>query len=178
MIAALDGTCVEQFDAAKFPLANTTVRQAIGDLPALQAGERSVSDPLHFARDHQPIVLERLRHIQQDGGSRADLPSHLQLRCHKDRVSSFSDVYGRMKWDGVAPTLTTGCTDVTRGRFAHPQQDRAITLREAALLQTFPDNYRFHGNASEIARQIGNAVPVKMVEAILPTLKTLIGQMK
>lgn len=78
-----------------------------------------------------------------------------------------------MRWDDVAPTLTTGCNDLTKGRYAHPEQDRAITLREAALLQTFPANYRFHGNAEQIARQIGNAVPVKMVEAIVPLLSPI-----
>ena len=76
-----------------------------------------------------------------------------------------------MKWEDVAPTLTTGCTDITRGRFAHPEDDRAITLREAARLQTFPDNYKFDGNPSKIATQIGNAVPMKLVEALAPALR-------
>jgi len=79
-----------------------------------------------------------------------------------------------MRWDEVAPTLTTRCTDVTRGRFAHPEQDRAITLREAALLQTFPQNYLFAGNRRQIAAQIGNAVPVGMVEALVPVLRDAI----
>jgi DNA (cytosine-5)-methyltransferase 1 len=80
-----------------------------------------------------------------------------------------------MAWDDVAPTLTTGCTDVTRGRFAHPEDDRAITLREAALLQTFPTSYQFSGNASQIATQIGNAVPVGLVLSLSPTLKSIIA---
>jgi DNA (cytosine-5)-methyltransferase 1 len=79
-----------------------------------------------------------------------------------------------MAWDEVAPTLTTGCTDVTRGRFAHPEDDRAITLREAALLQTFPPSYRFTGNGSEVAIQIGNAVPVRLISALAPVFKSLI----
>jgi hypothetical protein len=79
-----------------------------------------------------------------------------------------------MSWDDVAPTLTTGCDDITRGRFAHPEQDRAITLREAALLQTFPKKYRFAGNKSEIARQIGNAVPVAMVKALVPVIRRVL----
>lgn len=169
MIATRDETRLSEFETADFSAARCTVKDAIGGLPVLVAGERS-DDPLHFARHHQAIVLERLRHISVNGGSRADLPAHLELRCHQGRPTSYSDVYGRMSWTGVAPTLTTGCTDVTRGRFAHPEQDRAITLREAALLQTFPPDYRFDGNAAEIARQIGNAVPVTMVEAILPAL--------
>ena len=71
-----------------------------------------------------------------------------------------------MKWDDVAPTLTTGCTDITRGRFAHPEQNRGITLREAARLQSFPDSYMFLGNAGQIATQIGNAVPPEMMKTI------------
>jgi len=80
-----------------------------------------------------------------------------------------------MRWDDVAPTLTTGCDDLTRGRFAHPEQDRAITLREAALLQTFPKRYRFTGNRRQVARQIGNAVPVAMVEGLVPVIKKAIS---
>lgn len=173
MIAARTKAALSEFQQANFSAPRSTVREAIADLPALASGERCNRDPLHFARDHRPIVIQRLEHIPHDGGSRADLPKHLQLRCHEGRATSYSDVYGRMCWDQVAPTLTTGCTDVTRGRFAHPDQDRAISLREAALLQTFPKKYRFHGNASEVARQIGNAVPVTMVEAMLPTLEKI-----
>lgn len=152
-----------------------TVRQAIGMLSPLQSGERDLHDPLHFARKHQPIVLKRLQHIPKDGGSRLSLPPELELACHKGRKNDFPDVYGRMKWDDVAPTLTTGCTDVTKGRFAHPRDNRAITLREAALLQSFPPNYRFHGNSGQIARQIGNAVPVNMIRTLAPSLKNCLS---
>jgi DNA (cytosine-5)-methyltransferase 1 len=164
------------FSKYEFPRELTTVRQAIGHLIPIKSGERYVPDSLHYARKHSPLVLKRLASISANGGSRSELPANLQLACHVDRKNSYSDVYGRMLWDSVAPTLTTGCTDVTRGRFAHPDQDRAITLREAALLQTFPPSYVFKGNASEIARQIGNAVPVKMVEAILPVLRRIVSQ--
>lgn len=174
MVAARSEAALKQFEEAALASARMTVREAISHLPALQSGEYFERDTLHFARTHQYIVLERLRHISKDGGSRSDLPESLELACHKGRPTSFSDVYGRMRWDDVAPTLTTGCTDVTRGRYAHPEQDRAITLREAALLQTFPPDYRFHGNAAQIARQIGNAVPVRMLEALMPVIKTMI----
>jgi len=147
-----------------------SVVEAIGSLPHLAAGEHDPDDPLHFARCHHPIAIERLRRIPKDGGSRSALPEHLELRCHKGRAGDFPDVYGRMKWDDVAPTLTTGCTDLTKGRFAHPTDDRAITLREAALLQSFPATYRFFGNAGQIARQIGNAVPVAMVRTMARSL--------
>lgn len=141
------------------------VIDAIGDLPPLSSGERSNDDPLHFARKHKPIALKRFAHIKKDGGSRFDLPQDLVLECHKGH-KGHPDVYGRMAWKEVAPTLTTGCTDVTRGRFLHPRDDRAITLREAARLQTFPDTYIFKGSPQEIARQIGNAVPVKFARII------------
>ena len=145
------------------------VRDAIGDLPALACGEATQDDPLHRARTHSALSRARMRHIPKDGGSRFSLPEELELRCHKGH-SGHPDVYGRMSWGDVAPTLTTGCTDITRGRFMHPRDDRAITLREAARLQTFGDNYRFAGTSGDVARQIGNAVPVLLVENLASAL--------
>ena len=150
-----------------------TVRTAIEDLEPLKSREADPNDELHFARHHRPVALERLKHIPRNGGSRDSLPYELHLQCHKGH-KGHPDVYGRMAWDGVAPTLTTGCTDLTRGRFGHPRDDRAVTLREAARLQTFPDDYRFLGNSKEIATQIGNAVPVRLIEQLAPTLKSLL----
>ena len=150
-----------------------TVRTAFSGLRRLQSGEAHPRDTLHFSRNHLPIAIERLQCIPKDGGSRSALPKRLRLSCHVDN-RAYSDVYGRMAWSDVAPTLTTGCTDVTRGRFAHPEDNRAITLREAARLQTFPDAYRFWGNASQIATQIGNAVPVRLIEALAPMLRSAI----
>jgi len=173
MIAARSREAVEIFQSAVLQAKRRTVRDAIEGLKALASGEADPDDHLHRARAHKTIALQRLQAIPIDGGSRSDLPIHLRLKCHTDN-HSFPDVYGRMLWDEVAPTLTTGCDDVTRGRFAHPNQDRAITLREAALLQTFPPDYLFSGSRSDIARQIGNAVPVAMVEAIAPILKEVI----
>lgn len=152
------------------PGKRTSVRSTIEGLPRLDPGERDADDPLHFSRRHHAITLRRLSYIPKDGGSRFSLPKSLVLECHKS-YSGHPDVYGRMSWDGVAPTLTTGCTDVTRGRFAHPEDDRAITLREAARLQTFDDSYRFEGNFGEIAIQIGNAVPVRLIEEIASFLR-------
>lgn len=168
-----------RIEPPRLPVASTpegkriTVRRAIGKLSPLAAGQhsRSPEDPLHFARAHHLIALERLQAIPKNGGSRSSLPKRLRLVCHGDDDKSFSDVYGRMAWDDLAPTLTTGCTDVTRGRFGHPTANRAITLREAARLQTFPDDYAFSGCAQEIATQIGNAVPVRLVDALAPTLR-------
>jgi DNA (cytosine-5)-methyltransferase 1 len=154
----------------------TTVRHAIGHLKRLRSGEADPLDPLHVARNHLPIALRRLTAIPKNGGSRSSLPKSLMLECHRNvDAHRFSDVYGRMSWDCVAPTLTTGCTDVTRGRFAHPDDDRAITAREASLLQTFPPDYKFVGSSSEIQIQIGNAVPVKLVEALVPAFRAALA---
>lgn len=171
MIAARNQKAIGTFYRSIRNQPTVTVRQTIGGLKQLCSGEHDPDDQLHFARKHHPIVLQRMDHIPQDGGSRSSLPPELELECHKGRKNDFPDVYGRMKWDDVAPTLTTGCTDVTKGRFAHPRDNRAITLREAALLQSFPLHYRFFGNSGQIARQIGNAVPVKMIQTLAPSLK-------
>lgn len=154
-----------------------TVRDTISHLKSLKSGEIDVHDTLHAARRHQKIALRRLVKVPKNGGSRTSLPPHLKLACHVNvRSGSFSDVYGRMSWDLVAPTLTTGCTDITRGRFAHPQDNRAITPREAALLQTFPANYKFAGNSGEVQIQIGNAVPVRLIEALTFTFRRSLAE--
>lgn len=174
MIAAKTQEGIKTFYQSITPQPKVTVRQMISGLKPLNAAERDPDDPLHFARNHQAIVLQRLASIPMDGGSRHSLPPELELECHRGRKNNFPDVYGRMRWDDVAPTLTTGCTDVTKGRFAHPRDNRAITLREAALLQSFPPHYRFHGNVAQIARQIGNAVPVNMIRTLVPPLRRLL----
>lgn len=170
MIASQSAAALKVFAEAELTIKRTTVRETIGKLPALKSGEGDPKDMLHHARAHRPVALARLASIPKDGGGRFDLPKQLVLTCHRGQ-KGFPDVYGRMRWNDVAPTLTTGCDDVTRGRFAHPEQNRAITLREAALLQTFPADYGFDGNRRQIARQIGNAVPVAMVEGLVPLLR-------
>lgn len=142
-----------------------TVRDAFAGLQNLNSGEESKTDPLHKARKHSPLSLERLRHIPHNGGSRDRLPVELQLACHRNgRNVGYHDVYGRMNFDRPSNTLTTGCTNFTKGRFAHPTSDRSITPREAARLQTFPDSYQFYGSYEQISIQIGNAVPVRLAE--------------
>jgi DNA (cytosine-5)-methyltransferase 1 len=142
-----------------------TVKDAFTGLPDLSAGEQSQDDPLHKARRHTSLNLKRLRCIPPNGGSRDSLPDELQLACHKNGKNvGYHDVYGRMDFHRPSNTLTTGCTNITKGRFAHPTSDRAITPREAARLQTFPDSYRFYGNYEQISTQIGNAVPVRLAE--------------
>jgi len=140
-----------------------TVRDAFKGIEKLRSGQKSKKDPLHQARTHTKLNLERLKFIPKNGGSRHSLPKHLQLACHKEGIG-YNDVYGRMDFRRPANTLTTGCTNFTKGRYAHPTASRAITPREAARLQTFSDQYQFVGNYDQLSVQIGNAVPVLLAE--------------
>lgn len=140
-----------------------TVRQAISNYPPLRAGEEHPTLPNHVAALLKPHNLERLRVTARDGGSRNDWPADLVLECHK-KHDGHPDVYGRLKWDAPAPTLTTRCTSLSNGRYGHPEQDRAISAREAAALQSFDDAYMFYGGLRQISRQIGNAVPPLLAE--------------
>lgn len=128
-----------------------------------------VDDPLNRPRRPKGIVAERIRCVPKNGGSRASLGTVLELACHKRLrrrgLGGSANVYGRMRWDDLAPTLTTRCTTPACGRFIHPTRMRPITLREAALLQSFPSRYRFVGSRTSIERQIGNAVPVMLAAA-------------
>lgn len=178
MFAARSASAVDAFVQCNLRSRKRTVHDAIADLDVLESGGTSGSDALHRARTHQPIALQRLRYIPKDGGSRSSLPANLELKCHVGKAHSFSDVYGRMSWQGLAPTLTTGCTDLTRGRFAHPEQDRAITLREAARIQTFPDTYAFSGSDRQIAAQVGNAVPPAMIHTFSRAFKAALATMR
>ena len=139
-----------------------TVRQVIGALPA--AGFSG--DPLHDHGERRSAeVLRRIRLTPADGGGRADLPEHEQLDCHK-RCEGFKDVYGRMAWGRVAPTITGGCVNPSKGRFLHPEADRSITLREAAMLQGFPRDYYFSLARGKFAaaQMVGNALPPPFIE--------------
>jgi len=140
-----------------------TVRKTIEKYSAIKAGETSKKYPNHVARTLTKLNLERMRHTPKDGGSRNDWPEKFILKCHRKR-KGYGDVYGRMKWDKPSPTLTCKCTSLSNGRFGHPEQDRAISLREAAAIQTFTDWYVFYGGLIDITRHIGNAVPVKLSE--------------
>jgi DNA (cytosine-5)-methyltransferase 1 len=128
-------------------------------------GKRSRRDPLHNYRENRTERIKRLiRRIPADGGSRLDQWKRYQLECHKN-FDGFKDIYGRMSWDEVAPTITTGCFNPSKGRFLHPRKHRAITLREAALLQTFPKSYFFSLDRGRIlaAEMIGNALPPEFI---------------
>jgi len=153
-----------------------TVKDAIGHLPTVEDGVAHPSDPLHKARKLTDLNKKRIQ-ATKEGGFWRDWDKSLWLECHKkESGKTFRSVYGRMKWNEVAPTMTTYCTGLGNGRFGHPEQDRAITLREAALIQSFPQDYQFIDpmkpfSSPSIARQIGNAVPVGLGVAIAKSIK-------
>lgn len=140
-----------------------TVRQALKGMAEPGQGK----DKLHgLGENRSQKVRDLIALIPKDGGSRSDLPPKFQLDCHK-RSDGFRDVYGRLAWDDVAPTITSGCHNPSKGRFLHPGQNRTISLREAAVLQGFPRSYKFdvtHGKES-IALMIGNALPPPFITA-------------
>jgi DNA (cytosine-5)-methyltransferase 1 len=148
-----------------------TVRQAIGRLRSLSAGESAPKDKLHTSSTLSPRNLERIR-ASRPGGTWRDWPRNLVSECHKAETGrTYPGVYGRMEWDKPAPTMTTQCYGFGNGRFGHPEQDRAISLREAAILQSFPRDYAFVPKGGEVnftalGRLIGNAVPVDLGRAI------------
>jgi len=149
----------------------TTVRDAIGKLPAIQQGGTLRDDPLHSASKLSNLNLERIR-ASRPGGTWRDWPKHLVAECHqRETGQTYPGVYGRMTWDEPAPTLTTQFYGFGNGRFGHPEQDRAITLREGAILQGFPPSYSFVPEGDSIhfkalGRMIGNAVPVTLGKVI------------
>ncbi len=135
-----------------------TVAMCIGSLESI----RETKDPLHrIVASHTKKIMEMIRLIPKDGGSRTDLPEKYILECHKRKNVGFNDIYGRLKWDDYSSTITGGCLNPSKGRFLHPSEHRSITAREAALLQTFPMDYKFSANATKtkIALMIGNALP-------------------
>ncbi|OGL31047.1 DNA (cytosine-5-)-methyltransferase [Candidatus Saccharibacteria bacterium RIFCSPHIGHO2_02_FULL_47_12] len=153
-----------------------TLREIIGDLPKIEDGI-IYSDPLHYARKLSPLNKKRIEATPKDGGTQKSWPDELILDCHKkESGKSFGSVYGRMWWDKPASTMTTQCIGIGNGRFGHPEQDRAISLREAARIQTFPDDYVFFDDNEEmtigaIAKFIGNAVPVRLGEVLGTTIQ-------
>lgn len=129
-------------------------------------GKRAKHDPLHNYKERRTEkVKRRIRRIPANGGSRLDQGARYQLKCHKG-FDGFKDIYGRMKWNEVAPTITTGCFNPSKGRFLHPTKHRAVTLREAALLQSFPRSYFFSLERGRIlaAEMIGNALPPEFIK--------------
>lgn len=140
-----------------------TVRDAIGHLPPLEAGDSCSSDEMHLCPSMRAESLARMRAIPRDGGSWIDIPAelaHLRIpSMNAKKPGSFPDIYGRLRWDGVAPTVTRECSHPGNGRYSHPEQDRLLSVREMALIQGFPEDYVFLGSLSFKYRQIGDAVP-------------------
>lgn len=148
-----------------------TVRQTIAAMPPLASGQIDPGDPLHRSRALTEINLKRLR-ASTPGGTWEQWPEELLAPCHrKTSGSTFRNVYARMEWDKPAPTITTMAHNFGTGRFGHPEQDRTISLREAAMLQGFPQDYQFVRRDAEVyfshlGRLIGNAVPPPIAEAV------------
>jgi len=159
MLASRYGKVEEPKKVAK----RKTVRDAISNLK--EPG--SSNDDLHdLIVERSDKVKTMISLVPKDGGSRSDIPKKYWLPCHLKRPNSYQDVYGRMAWDDVAPTITGGCHQPSKGRYIHPDRDRGITLREAALLQTFPKTYKFSMSSGKdaVALMIGNALPPQFIK--------------
>jgi len=159
-----------------------TVRQAFRGLPSLRDGEQCQRDPLHQCSKLSELNLRRIR-ASKPGGTWRDWPKELIAECHKkDTGNTYGSVYGRMEWDQPAPTMTTQFFGFGNGRFGHPEEDRAISLREGAIIQSFPRKYQFAKPdepicQKNIGRLIGNAVPVKLGEVIGRSLVAHINEL-
>lgn len=157
-----------------------TVRDTIENLPRVKSGEVCPQDVLHQTAKLSEINLKRIK-LSKPGGTWRDWPNELRCECHKkESGQTYSSVYGRMEWDKVSPTITTQFYCYGTGRYGHPEQDRALTLREGALIQTFPLDYQFTRPGEQfalkdIAREIGNAVPVKLGEIIGKSILKFVG---
>jgi len=148
-----------------------TLRQAIGHFPPVEAGEVCKSDPLHRTSKLSPLNLQRIK-ASRPNGTWLNWSEDLQLECHKKKTGrTYKAVYGRMAWDEPSPTITTQFYNYGTGRFGHPTQNRALTMREAAILQTFPEDFEFYESEKDIllkrlSSYIGNAVPVRLAVVI------------
>lgn len=154
------GSLLGNINVAKPTGQKVTVKDVIGSLKSVQ----ETNDPVHqIVASHTPKVMERIILTPKDGGSWKDLPKQYQLKCHTGKNVGFNDVYGRLRWNDYSTTITGGCLNPSKGRFLHPEEDRCITAREAALLQSFPKDYKFPTNISKtaLALLIGNALPPK-----------------
>jgi DNA (cytosine-5)-methyltransferase 1 len=143
------------------------LKDAIGSLPPVESGEVCKSDPLHRTTKLSELNLQRIK-ASVPNGTWQDWDESLQLTCHKKGTGkSYQSVYGRMAWNEPSSTITTQFYNFGTGRFGHPTQNRALTIREAAILQTFPKDYKFYENDNEVfikrlGVHIGNAVPVDL----------------
>jgi len=167
----LIATRVKQKVAVPKPNKNRirTVRDVISDMPKIPADNKDKTKRMHSTAALETINLNRLRATPHNGGTRIAWKNNkeLQLACYVGKDNTFADVYGRLYWDLPAPTITTKFYSISNGRFGHPVQDRALSIREGANLQSFPRGYRFYGTKMEtVARMIGNAVPPELSKRI------------
>jgi len=152
------GSLLGEISIAEGSGEKTTVRDTIGNLELVKL----TNDPLHkITANHTRKVEEMIKLIPKNGGSRKDLPEAYMLECHKQEGMGFNDIYGRLRWDDYSTTITGGCLNPSKGRFLHPRENRCISAREAALLQSFPKSYKFPTNITKtsLALLIGNALP-------------------
>ncbi len=154
------------------------IESVLKKYPAIEDGEKSEKYHNHEARKLPPNQKLIIEAVPKNGGNRSDVKDQsILLPCHQNKPKVYKDVFSRMAWDKPAPTMTARCVEVANGRFAHPTQNRAISFREAAAIQSFGDDYIFYGSNFHIAKQIGNAVPPrfaqKLGEAIVSTYLTL-----
>ncbi len=162
------------------PAKHRKVRDVLRRLPKLEAGGADTDDPLHRTSELSPLNLRRIR-SSRPGGTWRDWPRELVAACHREKTGwTYPSVYGRMEWDKPSPTVTTQFFGFGNGRFGHPEQDRAISLREGAILQSFPNDYQFVKPGGEhcfatIGRLIGNAVPVRLGEVLGNTIRQHLG---
>ncbi len=155
-----------------------TVRDAISHLPPVTSGMTHSSVHNHQSVDHSKDVLEIIRHVPHDGGSRKAIPKHLWLDCHKKLDKGAENIYGRMSWDSPSPTISSRCNTPACGRFIHPEQDRGITIREALLLQSFPMYYRLTASPSVATQLVGNAMPVRFAKRIAQHIAGYLQKLK
>ncbi len=162
---------IELMKPTRKPQNYKTVREVIGGLPPIKAGQQYYKDPLHISSRLSELNLKRIK-ISKPGGTWRDWPEELRASCHRKKSGkTYVGVYARMCWDEPSPTMTTQCFGFGNGRFGHPKQNRAISLREAAMLQTFPKSYKFNSpnqkiEMTVIGKMIGNAVPVNLGKVI------------
>jgi DNA (cytosine-5)-methyltransferase 1 len=163
LLASRHGKVQKPKRATRKPVVRTVLKK----YPKVKAGAKSNRYHNHETRGlnpHHKVIIEA---IPKDGGSRADVAdTSILLKCHQKNPKAHKDVFGRMAWKEPAPTLTCRCAEVYCGRFVHPEQDRGISLREAAAIQSFSDDYVFFGSFFHIMKQIGNAVPVKLAKKL------------
>ena len=152
----------EKYGNGKLPY--NTIRKYIDRYPPLKAGEKNENIPNHQCARLSPMLLQRIS-VLKEGQDRRCWDDSLKLKCHKEH-KGHTDVYGRLSWDKPSVTLTTKCISLSNGRFGHPEQNRALSVREAAAIQTFDDSFIFCGNLGATAKQVGNAVPVDFAKVL------------